>query len=171
MQRVARLVELGVGDGLARGAREVRLLELFAHRLERLLERLVIGRGPVEELLLQSLHPPKGLGSIETPARDVVDEPVELVDRRLGLVARVLLLHLLEKVFDVVEIVRGHLDGIDGLRVGERRVPAHLEEQDGDERRGEGGGRRAGARPDDGDGEPRPRGRRAAPPRLRSPRP
>ncbi len=160
MQRIARLVELGVGDRLASRTSQVRLLELFADRLERLLERLVIGRGPVEELLLQSLHPPKGLGSIETAAGDVVDEPVELVDRRFGLVARVLLLHLLEKIFDVVEIVRSHLDGIDRLRVREGGVPANLEKQDADERRREHGRHRAVARPADGNGEARPGSRR-----------
>ncbi len=119
-------------------------------------QRLVLRRRPVEELLLEGLHPAKGLGAIEPRARDVVDQPVELVDRRLGLVARVLLrrLDLLEEIFDVVEIVRSHVDRIDRLRVRDRRVRMHLEERHADEGGGEPDGDRAIARPPDRDGEP-----------------
>jgi hypothetical protein len=70
------------------------------------------------------------LGPIEALVGDVVDELVELVDGRLGVVALVLLFQLLEKVLHVLQIVGSHLHGVDHRRVRHRDVVAHLEEED-----------------------------------------
>ena len=154
-QRVARLVELGVHERVPDRPRQIGLLELLTHRLELLFERLLVGGSALEQLALQRLQPAERLGSIEPTTRDVVHQAIEVVDGRLGIAARIVLLELLEKIFDVLEIVRGHLDRVNRPGVKDRDVGPHLEEERDDERSAEGQRRSKGPRPADRDREAR----------------
>jgi hypothetical protein len=134
VHRVARLLQLVVGQGVAGGLRELRLLHLLADLLELLFERFLVGFTPGQELLLEGLHAAEGFGPVEALVGDVVDELVELLDGGLRIVALIFLLQLLEKVLHVLEIVGGHLHRVDGGRVGHRDVVANLEQEDDHEK-------------------------------------
>ncbi len=107
--------------------------------------------------MLERLHAAEGLGAVEALVGEVVDELVELLDRRLRVVALIALLQLLEKVFHVVEIVGRHLDRLDGVRVGDRDMRAHLEQADHDQYAEKPARRQQRARHRDGHGLPRVR--------------
>ena len=90
---------LSLAQRLAGGRGELGLLQLLADLLERSSSALWSASLPVEELLLERLHAAERLGAVEALVGDVVDELVELLDRRLRLVALVLLLICLRKSF------------------------------------------------------------------------
>src|SRR5262249_54075867 len=128
-------------ERLPRRAGELRLLHLFADLAHRLFERFRVGLAPFEELVLERLHPPERLGGIEALLREVFDELIELLRRRLRLFALIAALHLFEELAHRVDVVRRHVDRFDRLRRRRRLVLADLENGEGDHREGEAEGR------------------------------
>ena len=76
---------------------------------------------PLQQLALELLHPPEGLGPVEALVGDVLDELVELVDGRLHLRALVLLLQLLRRVAEELDVVGRHRQRVDLLLLRRRR--------------------------------------------------
>ena len=83
-----------------------------------------------EELVLQRLHLPEGLRPVEPLGREVRDELVELLGRRLRVLALILRLDLLEEVAHCVEVVGRDIHRIDRLRGDDHLVRPHLEQPD-----------------------------------------
>ncbi len=100
------------------------------------------------------LHAPEGLRPVEALVGQVLDELVELLQRRLHLRALLALAQLLRRLLEQLDVVRGHLHRVDGGRMRRRgrRLHGHVEERDRGDARGGRGGAQEVARERDGGG-------------------